>query len=81
MLPTTPAKPAAGEGDRLVRVVVDMDVCESNGLCAGLAPSVFRLGDDDVLQVLAADVAAGDEAKVRAAARACPKQAIRVLED
>ncbi len=63
-----------------MRAVVDMDVCESNGLCAGLAPAVFRLGDDDVLQVTA-DVPAGSEAAVRAAARACPKQAIRIEDD
>jgi ferredoxin len=64
-----------------VRVTVDMDVCESNGLCTGLAPRVFQLGDDDVLRLLMHEVPAELQAATRAAARACPKQAIRVHED
>ena len=61
-----------------VRVVVNMDVCESNALCMGVAPEVFEVGDDDVLRVL--DEQPGEElrARVEEAVRLCPKQAISI---
>ena len=33
-----------------VRVEVDMELCQSNGLCCISAPDVFELGDDDILR-------------------------------
>ena len=36
-----------------MRVVVDRDLCESNGLCMAAAPEVFELQDDDTLLILA----------------------------
>jgi ferredoxin len=64
-----------------VRVVVDMDVCESNAVCMGLAPEVFEVGDDDQLRVL--NERPGEElrSKVEQAVRSCPKQAISIEED
>ena len=61
-----------------VRVVVNMDVCESNALCMGVAPEVFEVGDDDVLRLL--DEHPGEElrARVEEAVRLCPKQAISI---
>jgi ferredoxin len=61
-----------------MRVVVDFDVCQSNGLCMAEAPEVFELRDDGFLYVL--DEEPGEElrAKVEMAARACPVQAITV---
>jgi ferredoxin len=35
-----------------VRIVVDWDLCESNGLCMAAAPEVFELQDDDTLMIL-----------------------------
>ena len=35
-----------------MRVVVDWDLCESNGLCMVAAPEVFELQDDDTLMIL-----------------------------
>ena len=72
---------APERGRSALRVVVDMDVCESNAICMGLAPEVFEVGDDDVLHVL--DEHPGEElrAKVEAAVRSCPKQAISIVDD
>lgn len=61
-----------------MKVVVNMDVCESNGLCEIAAPEVFQLGDDDVLQVLNENPPEDLRAKVQDAVRKCPKQAITV---
>ena len=63
-----------------MRVVVDMDVCESNAICMGLAPEVFEVGDDDQLRVLNANPGEELRPKVEAAVRSCPKQAISIEE-
>lgn len=64
-----------------MRVVVDYDLCESNGLCMMEAPEVFELRDDDNLYIL--DEHPGPElrSKVHAAVAVCPKAAITVEDD
>jgi len=62
-----------------MRVIVDFGLCESNGVCAGLAPDVFDLGDDDRLHLLAEDLPDTDETRLTDAARQCPRQAIQLL--
>lgn len=61
-----------------LRVLVDYDLCESNGLCVDSAPDVFDLRDDDNLYLLVEPVPAPREAAVRQAAKRCPRQAIRL---
>jgi ferredoxin len=61
-----------------MRVVVDFDLCESNALCMGLAPEVFELRDDDLLYVLDENPPEELRAKVEAAVRTCPKNAISI---
>ncbi len=61
-----------------MRVVVDFNLCESNALCVGAAPEVFEVRDDDRLYLLNENPPEELRAKVAAAARACPKQAIRI---
>jgi len=65
----------------LVRVVVDLDVCESNAICMGILPEVFEVGDDDVLHLLDEHPPESLRAKVEQAVRSCPKQAISVTDD
>lgn len=62
-----------------MRIEILRDVCESNGYCEAVAPQVFHLNDDDVLEV-ADTVPADAEDAVRRAAKSCPKQAIRLHE-
>jgi len=64
-----------------MRVIVDFDLCESNALCAGLAPTVFEVGEDDYLRILDEHPDEDLRAAVEAAVAACPKQAIRIAED
>jgi ferredoxin len=61
-----------------MKVIVDRDQCEANGICVGIAPDVFELDDEDVLHIVAAEVSAGREAEVRAAVAQCPKAALRL---
>ena len=59
-----------------MKVVVDFDLCESNGVCMAIAPEVFEVRDDDFLYILNENPGAELETKVREAAERCPKQAI-----
>ncbi|OIN81751.1 ferredoxin [Mycobacterium malmoense] len=63
-----------------MKIEVDWDLCESNGVCMGIIPEVFQLGDDDMLTVLQPDVTPENEAQVREAVRQCPRQAISIKE-
>jgi ferredoxin len=63
-----------------MRVQVDRDACEANAVCAGLAPEVFSVDDDDNLHILVDSVPAGLHDVVGHAVRSCPKAALR-LED
>jgi ferredoxin len=61
-----------------MRVAVNRELCEANGVCAGLAPEVFDLDDEDYLHILVAEVPAGLAGAVRSAVASCPKQALRL---
>ena len=63
-----------------MRVVVDWDLCESNGLCMAAAPEVFQLQDDDTLLILLQTPDESLRGKVTGAVHACPKQAISLQE-
>ena len=64
-----------------MRVVVDRDLCESNGVCEGLAPEVFRIDDDDELELLQEQPDESLRSKVQDAVRSCPKQALSLQDD
>ena len=61
-----------------MKVVVDLDLCESNAICMAVAPDIFEVRDDDFLYVLNENPSADQEAKVREAVERCPKQAISI---
>ncbi len=59
-----------------MRVVVDWNLCESNALCVLAAPEVFKLLDDDNLDILQEEPDESLRGKVEEAVRNCPKRAI-----
>ena len=63
-----------------MRVVVDFTLCESNAMCVDAAPEVFEVRADDTLYVLNENPPEELRAKVGAAVRVCPKQAIKIEE-
>ncbi len=63
-----------------MKIDVDWGLCESNGVCMGIIPEVFQLGDDDMLTVLQTEVTPENEAELREAVRQCPRQAISFKE-
>jgi ferredoxin len=65
----------------MAKVEADYDLCESNALCEGFAPDVFELDDDDNLQIEDGTVTDENRARVEQAVAACPKAALRIVED
>lgn len=63
-----------------MRVEVDRDACEANGVCAGLVPEVFHLDDADELHILAEQVPQRLAEPVRGAVASCPKAALRLAD-
>ena len=61
-----------------MRVRVDPDLCEANGVCVSLAPDVFELQADDTLYVLLPTPGEELRAAVEEALAGCPRAAIRV---
>ena len=63
-----------------MRVTVDRDLCEANGVCAGLVPEVFDLDDNDELHITEGEVPAELAGGVRNAVQSCPKTALKLSE-
>lgn len=64
-----------------MKVVVDFDLCQSNGICQGLVPEVFEVRDDGFLYVLQEHPDQSLRDKVETAVTSCPVQAISLVED
>ena len=60
-----------------MRVLVDMNLCQSHGECVVVAPDVFELGEDDVLR-WTEDVEESRRADMEEAVDVCPMMAIRI---
>jgi ferredoxin len=63
-----------------MRIVVDYDQCESHAICMSILPQVFEVRDDDFMYVLDETPPEHLRADVEAAVRACPKQALKVVD-
>jgi ferredoxin len=64
-----------------MRINVDFDLCESNALCEALAPDVFELDDDDLLQLKTDETTDDNVENVKRAVAACPRAAISLVEE
>ncbi|MEU8897821.1 ferredoxin [Nocardia sp. NPDC048505] len=62
-----------------MKVAVDFDQCEANGICVGFAPDVFELDDEDQLHVLVDDIPADQLEVVKDAVAQCPKAALKLI--
>ncbi|MBD8869579.1 ferredoxin [Nocardioides donggukensis] len=64
-----------------MKVKVDFDRCQSNGLCEAIAPATFELDDDDYLQILDDEVTEQNREAIERAVASCPTSAISIVED
>lgn len=63
-----------------MKIKIDWDLCESNGLCEAMAPEVFELDDDDYLQVKQEETTPETIDSVKRAVAACPRAAISLAD-
>ncbi len=63
-----------------MRVAVDLNLCDRQGVCIGIAPTVFRFGENGLLEVLQPEPPDSLRDAVEDAAAACPMAAI-LIED
>ncbi|MCX4093432.1 ferredoxin [Nocardia sp. alder85J] len=61
-----------------MKLIVDFDQCEANGICVGIAPDIFELDDQDYLNVTVTEVPDDRLEAVRDAVAQCPKAALRL---
>jgi ferredoxin len=63
----------------LIKVEVDMTLCQNYGQCVFEAPRIFHLNDDDKLEHLA-EANDDERDQVESAVDVCPMQAIRIVD-
>ena len=61
----------------MIKVHVDMNLCQSHGECVYAAPGVFELGDDDVLK-WEEEVDESRRQELEESVGVCPMMAIRL---
>lgn len=64
----------------MYRVIVDRDFCQGHAVCADEAPEVFRVGDDDKVELIREEIPPELVEKVRTACTYCPTRSIRLEE-
>jgi ferredoxin len=63
-----------------MRPTVDITRCEGNGICAGVAPEIFTVNENDQAEVLEDDIPPSLEANARYAVMSCPVSALSIQE-
>ena len=63
-----------------MKVIVDQDLCEANGLCMQEAPAVFVVDETNRMVVLQERPAPEHVADVRSAVKHCPRGALSLVE-
>ena len=61
-----------------MRIVLDESKCSSLGMCEGVAPDVFEVGDDGALRVLQPTPPGDRRAQMEEAVAACPTAALSI---
>ncbi|MFZ2503189.1 MAG: ferredoxin [Nocardioides sp.] len=64
-----------------MKIKVDFDLCESNGVCEAMAPDIFELDDNNWLVVKTDEVTEENRSAVNRAVQGCPRAAITLAED
>lgn len=65
-----------------LKIIVDRERCDGNGVCMGIAPEVFDVDDDLILHVIDPIPENSElEARVRQAVTSCPILALKLEEE
>ena len=63
-----------------MRITLDRVACTGHGLCRDIAPTVFRIGEDGLAELLTEEVAPALARDVAEAVKCCPDNAIAIVE-
>lgn len=69
------------KGVRVMRPIVDKDLCIGDGACVEICPEVFELRDDGLAYVINEDPGPELHDRVRESVEACPTEAIIIEEE
>ncbi|MFI6166532.1 ferredoxin [Nocardia sp. NPDC051052] len=61
-----------------MRITADRTRCEGHGMCEALAPNLFRVGDDGIVEPSTADSDESNHDLLRLAVDSCPVEALRL---
>ena len=64
-----------------MRLEVDLDLCQGHGVCQSEAPTVFRVTDDNVVEILDPSPPEDLRKNVEEAVKNCPTQALTLREE
>jgi ferredoxin len=64
-----------------MKIAVDYTLCESNAICAGLAPDVFEIDENDKMRLLDASPPESMRPVIEHAVRSCPRTALSIVTD
>ncbi len=63
-----------------MRIVVNRELCESNGVCVNVAPDLFVIDERDKLQILVERPSPDRIESAKTAVGRCPRSALTLVE-
>lgn len=61
-----------------MKIIADRTRCAGHGMCEALAPNLFRVGDDGIVEPSADAVDDNDRDLIQLAVDSCPVEALRL---
>ena len=63
-----------------MKILVDLDLCEANGVCESHCPQVFHVTDEDELEVAQEAIDHSLLESLQMAINRCPRQALTLVD-
>lgn len=61
-----------------MKMHIDESVCTGHGVCEGIRPDIFEVGDDGIVQLLTEEFTEDDRQDLEDCVDQCPTQALRL---
>lgn len=65
----------------MMKVIVNWSLCDGNGNCSREAPELFTMNENDTMRVLQPTFGEEHRAQAENAVKACPKNALRLVQE
>jgi ferredoxin len=65
----------------MLKITVDLGLCQGYANCINVAPDIFDLNDDDQVMLLRTDFEAADQPRIEDAVQGCPVSALRITDE